>query len=233
MYAFSGDAKCLYTQPANYNNMTSSGRQGSETRQLRENIHPRPPVKAFESAHKNGELEILRMATHILEGILRYGFTRQERKFKVAMVKGASHELVRLVAERLNAGKLSDGANSHLMVEAAMVEASNKGLVWIIESRKQLPYPEGNPSQIARNVFTSLVCNGYSEKNPDGSVTTYTIEVHDMGRFMRFLRNKAKSGAFSEPQNFNSDLAPVLKEACAEGLIDLRKIFNVPNSSVA
>jgi hypothetical protein len=227
------DAKYLYTQPANYNNMTSGGRRQTGTRQLRGDVHARHPAKAFEIAHRNGELELIGMATHMLEGILKHGFTRGERKFKVAMIRGSSLELVGLISARLAEGKLSDGANTHLMVEAAMVEASNRGLVWIIESRKPTANSWGNPTQIARNVFTSLVCSGFSEKNADGSVTTYSIEVQDMNRFMKFLREKARTGAFTVPQNFNADLAPVLKEACAEGLVRLKKSFSVPNSSVA
>lgn len=199
---------------------------------LRLRGYARQPAAEFSRAHAESELRMLEMSSHILRGIMDYGFLRGSRRFKVVMTKGSGIELLKLVSERLSKGKLSDEANSNLMIEAAMVEASNKGLVCLVESRHKLA-GNGNPHKMAQAIFVSLVCNGYSEKNDDGQVAVYSIEIQSMEVFMKFLRDKAKAGAFSDPQNLNSDLGPVLKEAVENGLVKLKRTFSVPNSPLA
>ncbi len=177
-------------------------------------------------------MTMLGMASHIMKGIIEYGFFRGSRRFKVVMTRGSAMDLLGLINNRLKDGKLSDEANSNMMVEAAMVEAANKGLVVLVESR-QPDHSSGNPQKIAQAVFISLICNGYSERHDDGSVAVYSLEIEDMGAFMNFLRGKAKSGVFCDPQKLNSDLAPVLKEATEKGLVKLKRTFSVPNPPIA
>ena len=211
--------------------MTSRAKPSPRPLRLRGYARPKPPAQIFSQAHEKSEIEMLGMAAHLLKGIVEYGFARHERSFKVVPVRGSSVELLGIINERLKQGKLSDGANSHLMVEAAMAEAAQKGLVCIIESR--LPRDGGRNGRLAQSVFISLVCNGYSVKQDDGSLTSYSIEVLEMGTFMGFLRAKARCGCFTEPQKLNAELRPVIDEAVEKGILRLRKLFSTPKSSVA